>query len=107
MSTIVEHLAQMEFYRALRARDRGTDRPFGNGFSGEAYLFCDVHLGDLVKIQDKAEMETARLEVEARLRRQVPTKADELIAAWHEARAAEVQTPVAPIRTGHFYWLFA
>ena len=78
MSTISEHLAELEMYAA---------NGYGNNFASAAYLFTQVHWRDLMDLFPAAEIESARLQTEKRLRDQHGSAADAWIEKWQASRA--------------------
>lgn len=65
MSTIAEHLAALEFYRANRhTSEHGYQPQVANTAMQEAFLFFDVHLDELIAERSPEEMRLARLAVE-------------------------------------------
>jgi hypothetical protein len=81
MSTIAEHLAEIEMLHANRTE----------GVSGAmvqaAYMFVIVHYAEMIEERSAAEMAKARETIENRLREQHPDKADEHIENWRIFRA--------------------
>lgn len=73
MSTISEHLAALEMYRA---------NGFDKEFASEAYLFTQVHWKDLIERESETEMQEARLVIEQRLREWPGDHGEKVIAKW-------------------------
>lgn len=77
MSTIAEHLAAMELHKTLGDHEQ---------FYSEVYLFTQVHWAELIAQQDPAEMQRARVAIEARMVDQHGDRAAPFIEQWRVAR---------------------
>lgn len=80
MSTIAEHLAELEMLDASRTEG------VSNAMVQAGYMFLIVHYAEMIQERDPAEMAKARESTEQRLRDQHPSRAEEIIAAWRAAR---------------------
>lgn len=72
MSSIAEHLAAFEMYKANGMHEQAWS---------EGYLFLSVHWKDLIAAQ--ADMAEGRAALEARLREQHGARAEAYIERWH------------------------
>ena len=78
MSTIDEHLAMLEMYKANGEHDL---------FYTEAHLFTQVHWKEMVAERAPESMSDARATIEARLREQHGERAEQFIQKWREAQS--------------------
>lgn len=88
MSTIAEHIAALEMYKALDEN---------RIFAEEAYLFTQVHWRDLAAILPVDEMQKGRDEIERRIRAQHPERAEEFIGKWRAAIPARASSSRAEV----------
>jgi len=83
MSTLVEHLAVMELYKAI-----GNDQCFDM----ESYLLGKAHFRELIELQNQEAMQSAREALEMEWRRIHPDRAEEMISAWRRDRVRAAQS---------------
>ena len=80
MSTIAEHLAELEMLHANRTEG------ISNAMVQAGYMFLIVHYPEMIQERDPVEMAKARETVEQRLSEQSPSRAEEHIKTWRAAR---------------------
>ena len=76
MSSIAEHLAAFEFYKANGQHQLAAD---------EGYMFLQVHWQELIDTHSPSVMAIGRDEFERRIREQHPDVAERLVKAWRAA----------------------
>ncbi len=73
MSTVAEHLAELEMLAA---------NGYGQAFASSAFMFTQVHWKDLCALIDPTVLEEARQQTRKRMLEQYPEQATNYFAKW-------------------------